>query len=138
MASATAMATAEQPGARDPTPHVYTIAKKAYTSLVDAMALSLEEAKRMAEEWGVHTDQSVLISGESGEGKTEAAACARVPYDRITTASSQTRGPLAGADPSALAVLAAPANLGTMRVVVRAAARSRSGSFGEASPVLEA
>ena len=53
-------------------PHVYSIARRAYTQLVVASAMDENEMAE-AENEGMHVDQSVLISGESGAGKTEAA-----------------------------------------------------------------
>ena len=53
-------------------PHVYSTARRAYTQLVIASAMDQFDAAEAAMD-GVHVDQSVLISGESGAGKTEAA-----------------------------------------------------------------
>ena len=64
--SAAAAATKVEP------PHVYIVAKRAYASLVSGLALGDAEAEAAAAE-GAHVDQSILISGESGAGKTEAS-----------------------------------------------------------------
>ena len=56
----------------EPPPHVFSVAKRAYANLIAGIALSAEEQAAGARE-GAHVDQSVLISGDSGAGKTEAS-----------------------------------------------------------------
>lgn len=58
-----------RPGALVP-PHVYAIARRAYSQMRAAMELP-EAERASAAASGVYANQSVLISGESGAGKTE-------------------------------------------------------------------